>query len=332
MAKRGPRANNASNQPVNGPRVLIFGTSGQLGSALFGNYARAGQLERVIPKTRATVDVNDHDRVYDVIRGLRPDVVINAAGLTVPAQARNNHKQAWLVNAAAVGNMAKACAIQRVAFIQLSSADVFGADTQSGPYAEPDTVHGASTLAQTHIAAEHAVMSVPLSGGNNELLRSFKWYVLRLSELFAPVSVYYPSLLRLFYDRLVKSRAQLALPTDVVRSFSFTPVMSRHIRWLADNTDKVESGTYHLTSSDSGSLYQVGKEIASRLPGHHAELVETRRDDYATAQGLAAPEIPRNTALAMAKWKSVCPVPMPDWRTAVRAFVSGDELEGQEDF
>ena len=330
MAKRGPRASGAQ-VGVSGPRVLLLGPSGQLGSALFGCYARDGQLERVIPKTREALDVTNHNRVYEVIKSLRPDVVINAAGMTHAAQVRNDGRQAWRTNVAAVSNLAKACALQGAAFIQLSSADVFGSDEQTGPYAEPDAVCGSTARAQNWIAAEHAVMAVPLSGGDSELLRRFKWFVIRVSELFSPMTNYYPSLVYLFHERLSRSRTQFAAPTDVVRSLSFTPIVARHLCWLADNAQKVESGAYHIASPDSGSLYHIAKELSMRMPPQQATLVPTTRDAYATAHGVAGPEIPRNTTLATAKWSSVCPLPLPGWRAVVRAFAAGESISDPEE-
>lgn len=314
MAKRGSATKTTAS------RIMVLGANGQLGLALFGLYGRKGEAERLIPKSHAALDITDHSQVFAAVKAAAPDVIVNAAALTTPTAVRNNPRVAWAVNSLAAGNLAKICAVLQITYIQLSTADVFGGDFRVEPYREFDSLSPASLLGQTKAAAEHAVLSVRLSGNEDEALRSFRWYVLRLSELFSDGAAYYPSFVSVLSSRLFGARAPVRVPDAVRRCLSYAPLVAEHVAWLADNSQDVEPGIYHVTSSDSCNLFELAATLA-RTENRAAPVECCSRDTYAAICGLPATEVPYNTTLATTRWQSVCPLPLLTWRDTVRLFL-----------
>ena len=84
-------------------RTLVFGRTGQVATEL----ASLGNVQTL---DRTQVDLTRPDHCAAAIENLKPDTVINAAAYTAVDKAEEDEDTAHLVNAAAPGAMAKACA------------------------------------------------------------------------------------------------------------------------------------------------------------------------------------------------------------------------------
>ncbi|HWZ46855.1 MAG TPA: sugar nucleotide-binding protein, partial [Herbaspirillum sp.] len=60
-------------------KILLTGQSGQIGSELALNLQALGE---VIFFPRTAMDLSDLDQVRDVIRAIKPDLIVNAAAYT----------------------------------------------------------------------------------------------------------------------------------------------------------------------------------------------------------------------------------------------------------
>ncbi|MEM0990638.1 MAG: sugar nucleotide-binding protein [Pseudomonadota bacterium] len=148
------------------PDVLVIGQTGQLARAL----ALVGTADCTISFIgRPEVDLERPESVLRALSLRRPDVVINAAGLTDGRLADAAPARALAVNATGAGNLAEAAANIGAAVIQISTADVFdgraaGACTESTTLAAIDTL-GASKLLGEELVLLRAPRSVILRAG-----------------------------------------------------------------------------------------------------------------------------------------------------------------------
>lgn len=111
-------------------KVLVLGAGGQLGR----------ELQRTLPtgvdcapRTRAELDISDAAAVADCLRGISPQLVINAAAYTAVDKAESEPAEAHRGNAEGPGVLANACSQQGIRLIHISTDFVFDG-AASRPY------------------------------------------------------------------------------------------------------------------------------------------------------------------------------------------------------
>lgn len=133
-------------------RVLVFGASGMIGSAMvrvlsekkdwqvFGTL-RSEDAKRffspaIAGSLSAGVDVDKHDALVRVFAQIRPDVVVNCIGLTKHHKEADDPLLAIPVNALLPHRMAELCAIGGARLVHVSTDCVFSG--AKGGYTEDD--------------------------------------------------------------------------------------------------------------------------------------------------------------------------------------------------
>ncbi len=128
--------------------ILIIGTGGQLGTSfsnLLGPSGRSLGLDEL--------DLADFGSIRTVLDRFTPDAVINCAGHTAVDLAEQQAELAYLLNASAVGEMARWSAARSVPFVSFSTDYVFDGLKRS-PYVESDVAHPTNTYGNTKRAGE----------------------------------------------------------------------------------------------------------------------------------------------------------------------------------
>ena len=85
-------------------RILLLGKDGQVGWELQRTLLPLGELTAL---GRQDLDLSDSDRIREVTRKVRPDLIVNAAAYTDVDRAENEPELARAVNAVAVGVLAE---------------------------------------------------------------------------------------------------------------------------------------------------------------------------------------------------------------------------------
>ena len=133
-------------------KVLVFGTGGMIGSAMFRVLSakkewqvwgtlRSDEAKRFFSgdqqdKLVAGVDVEKHDALVRVFARVKPDVVVNCIGLTKHHKEAEDPQMALPLNALLPHRMADLCAVAGVRLIHVSTDCVFAGT--KGNYAEAD--------------------------------------------------------------------------------------------------------------------------------------------------------------------------------------------------
>ncbi|PZD79115.1 dTDP-4-dehydrorhamnose reductase [Mesonia sp. K7] len=130
-------------------KVLVTGANGQLGKCLqkiAHNYPHVA----FDFKNSQDLDITNFSAFAETFKRKAYDYCINCAAFTNVELAESEQEQAFLVNAKAVKNLAKACKENNSTLIHISTDYVFDG-TQSQPYSEtaqtnPINIYGASKL------------------------------------------------------------------------------------------------------------------------------------------------------------------------------------------
>src|SRR2546428_3880034 len=115
-------------------KVLLTGGDGMLATDVRREFT---PHHEVVVFPRAELDVTDRAACRARIAAVRPDIVINAAGMTNVDACESSREEAFRVNAEGPGNLA-AAATEAGPFVPPHHTDHAFHATQSGPHAPED--------------------------------------------------------------------------------------------------------------------------------------------------------------------------------------------------
>ena len=135
------------------PRVLLFGGSGQLGSALARTFSGAA-LEA---HDRHSCNLLDEGALRRTLRRSKPRIVINAAAYTNVDRAETERDICLAANARAPEIMAKEAAAIGARFIHYSTDYVFDGK-KTTPYTETDAPHPLNVYGESKLLGETSAL------------------------------------------------------------------------------------------------------------------------------------------------------------------------------
>jgi dTDP-4-dehydrorhamnose reductase len=280
-------------------RILLFGSDGQIGSRLA--QLLTAPLE-VVRCGRSEADLSDASTIRNVIRGSKPDVIINVAAYTAVDQAEKEPALARAVNAIAPGVMAEEAARLKSLLVHFSTDYVFDG-RKSGPYTEEDTpaplnVYGQSKLeGELHIqAADADYLILRTSWVYDSRGRNFLLTMLRLGRE---------------RDELRIVNDQTGIP-NWAQAVAETVVDAMRHRSDADGRARLK-GIYHVSAKGPATWFEFARAIfahpkvarMSKVP----RLVPITTADYPTPA-----RRPVNSVLGTGKLEKDFGVISPPWQ------------------
>lgn len=225
-------------------KILLTGINGQVGHALqaeLGEYA-------LISLARDQLDLNNIDQIRQVVRELKPDLIINPAAYTAVDKAESEPELAHAINALAPQVLAEEAARLDAALIHFSTDYVFDG-TKLGAYEETDAVNPISVYGKTKLAGENAIRVVGLPH-----------LILRTSWVYG---VYGKNFLKTII-RLATERESLSIVADQIgaptSSESIADALVKLVNvWNPNQSDL--TGVYHLTNLNTTSWHGFSSEI-----------------------------------------------------------------------
>jgi dTDP-4-dehydrorhamnose reductase len=275
-------------------RVLIAGCLGMLGSDLLAQFSPGNEALGV---DRAEMDITHLGQCFAQVEHFRPDVVVNAAALTLVDYCETHEQEALLVNGAGAGNLSRAAASVGALFVHFSTDYIFDG-RKKGAYLEEDEPNPQSVYGRSKLLGE-------------ELIRRqcSNYLILRTSWLFG--------LNGANFIRTIVDAAKKRAPLRVVNDQKGSPTYSRDV---ASHTQRmIEAGcrsTYHLTNRGSCTWYELALKALeyARIEGVSITPVSTREFPR------PAPR-PANSVLADSRLEQDGLPPLRPWQDAVRQYV-----------
>ena len=283
-------------------KILLTGINGQVGHALqaeLGEYA-------LISLSRDQLDLSNTDQIRQVVRELKPDLIINPAAYTAVDKAESEPELAHAINALAPQVLAEEAARLGAALIHFSTDYVFDG-TKLGAYEETDAVNPISVYGKTKLAGEDAIRVVGLPH-----------LILRTSWVYG---IYGKNFLKTII-RLATERDSLSIVADQIgaptSSESIADALVKLVNvWNPNQTDL--TGVYHLTNSNNTSWHGFSSEIIRQ----YAKFAEKQNWPALKLQEIAAITTadyptqavrPANSVLNNAKLFKQFGIKLPTWQ------------------
>lgn len=137
--------------------ILISGKNGQLGKEL-QDIAISNNNFQFIFLDKEELNIVDEDSIINAFKKYLPSFFINCAAYTAVDKAESEQEKAYLVNAEAAGNLAKACAQFKTKLIHISTDYVFDGKGNK-PYSEDDITNPVNYYGYTKWLGEQLVLN-----------------------------------------------------------------------------------------------------------------------------------------------------------------------------
>ena len=284
-------------------RILITGKTGQVGYELERSLQGLGEI---IALDRSQMDLADLDQVRDVIRRIKPTLIVNPAAYTAVDKAESEPELALRINGEAPGVIAEEAKKLGAAMIHYSTDYVFDG-SKDGPYVETDPTCPINVYGSSKLAGEQAIQAA----GIPHLILRTSWVYSTHGKNFLLTML-----------RLAKEREELSIVSDQFGA----PTWSRTI---ADTTahivaqglaaqDQVawwneRSGLYHLTAQGRTSWFGFTEAIMA-----HPSITKKPKLKTILAQDYPVPaKRPINSVLSSQRlMDTFCS--LPQWQEALK--------------
>lgn len=258
--------------------ILVIGRSGQLAQALRDVFCSEISSEALSMAKRDCVflgrpefDISNKNHIEDIFKKYSPKIIINTSAYTQVDRAELQQKEAYLINAEAVKNIAENCSLHDVILIHISTDYVFDGNSNA-PYSIKDNTNPRSVYGNSKLNGENYIKKI-LS----------KHIIIRTSWMF---SQYGHNFVKTMLN-LAKTRESISLVNDQVGNPTSAYNLALAIRSISDflledkNSLSSQSedcflskawsslfGTYHYTDTPTTTWYEFAKtifEIAAKL-------------------------------------------------------------------
>ncbi len=281
-------------------KILITGSNGQLGSEireLAAGYPFFEFIYTDVAELNIT-DINSINRFFEL---QHPDAVINCAAYTAVDKAETDSEKAFLINAVAPGNLARAAAKSGTYMVQVSTDYVFDGHHFT-PYTEADLLNPVSVYACSKSAGEDAVVE---EGGKAIIIRT-SWLYSSYGQNFVKTILKYGAerdTLNIVFD-------QTGTPT-YARDLAKTIL---DILPLAMENEKTE--VYHYSNEGVTSWYDFAKAI-QEFAGFDCKINPITTNDY------PLPAVrPFYSVLDKSKIRKQFDIKIPYWRDSLKECIA----------
>lgn len=275
--------------------LLVLGRTGQVATELARHNPEAVFLGR------AAADLSDPEACAAAIREHHPAAVINAAAYTAVDRAEEEEALATVINGAAPGAMAQACAELAIPFVQISTDYVFdGSGTQ--PFSPQDSTGPLGAYGRSKLAGEDAVRA---AGGTHAILRT-SWVFSAHGNNFLKTML-----------RLAQTRDHLSVVGDQIGGPTPASGIAAACLSIADGlrADPGKTGTYHYTGAPDVSWAGFAREIFAAA-GQAVTVEDIPTTEYPTPAAR-----PLNSRLDCTTLKAQFGIARPDWVAATHDIV-----------
>jgi dTDP-4-dehydrorhamnose reductase len=291
-------------------RILVFGGSGQIGGEVVRTFSSWAD---VAAPARADADLASAASIREILRSLKPAVVVNAAAYTDVDGAESQAEECARINAAAPVLMAEECRALGAVFVHFSTDYVFDGEKRT-PYVETDATNPLGAYARSKRDGEDGVASV---GG--------AFLIFRTAWIYGPRGRNFPSTIL----RLARERDELAVVDDQrgapTSAAAVASGVSRVLRSLANESDargalEDAAGIYHLTAAGETTWFDFARRVLADDPRVAEQMCRTVRPVSSRAYSRPAAR-PAYSVLDNTKIAARFGVQLPSWEAQWRATV-----------
>lgn len=283
--------------------ILVTGANGQLGMELRDLASNQSSFSFVF-LSREELPIENDEAIKSVFEKYRPQYLINCAAYTAVDKAESEKEQAFLINSAAVGILARNCKEFDTQLIHISTDYVFNGKANA-PYHEdsptdPVNMYGASKL----------------DGENQALTNDPAVIIIRTSWVY---SSYGKNFVKTML-RLMNEKKEISVVNDQFGSPTYAADLAEGIIGIikkihADSSSGNYAGIYHYSNDGLISWYDLALAI-KELSGSNCIVHPIPTSSYPTPA-----KRPLYSALDKTKVQDIFKIELKDWKQSLAACI-----------
>lgn len=288
-------------------KLVILGSKGQLGNKLLEVLKK---YHETFAFSREDLDITDHSKIFQTIKAINPNIIINSTAFTAVDKAESDKDSALLINSLAVENLAKISKMFNIFLIHYSTDYVFDGK-KNGCYLESDPTNPLNMYGLSKLQGEESITRI-----------HDKFYIFRLTWLIGS-----------YGNNFAKTIIQLALKNEELKIINDQFGVPTTTTLVADVTkDLIHKikinhpwpfGIYHLTPDGSTTWYEMAKELMTIATKEHRfkfklnKMIPISSREYKTVAAR-----PTNSILCNQKIKKFFSFSIPIWKTSFNAIAN----------
>ena len=275
--------------------ILVTGANGQLGCEM----RRLGAVSpnNYIFTDVAELDITNADAVMYVAKHYSIDAIVNCAAYTNVDKAESDEAAAELINATAVGNLARAMKEVGGTLFHISTDYVFGSEGNT-PRTEEMPLNPLGVYGRTKLHGEQAI----LESGCKALILRTAWLYSEFGNNFLKTML-----------RLTAEREQLNVVFDQVGTPTYAGDLALAIFSIIEaGVYEGNEGIYHFSNEGVCSWYDFAVEIAA-VAGHTG----CRINPCHSSEFPSPVTRPPYSVLDKTKIKNTFDIDIPHWRESM---------------
>jgi dTDP-4-dehydrorhamnose reductase len=289
-------------------KILLTGKTGQVGYQLERSLQSLGE---VVAVNQTQMNLSNLGQIRDVIRNVKPDLIVNPAAYTAVDIAEREPELAHRINGEAPGVMAEEAKRLGAAMIHYSTDYVFDG-SKEGPYTEDDVANPLNVYGSSKLAGERAVQAA----GIPYLILRTSWVYGKRGKNFL-----------LTVMRLAQERDELRIVADQHGAPTWSRTIADTTAHIVTRLQSAEpsrtagigheawqehSGLYHLTAQGQTTWYGFTQAILAHPSIVRKPLVTPIK----TADYPLPARRPMNSVLSCERMmRTFCS--LPDWDKAL---------------
>lgn len=292
-------------------RVLITGSAGMLGSAVYPAFVNAGHDVHAtdlaprpaggLPMT--ALDVRDAVAVSDAVVRLQPDLVLHLAAETDLEICEGAPDDAYRTNTIGTQNVALAARVIGARLVYISTAGVFDGTKIDGAYTEFDKPNPINVYGASKYYGERLVEQI-----------ADRWFIVRAGWMIGGGDRDHKFVAKIL-DQLRAGKSTLRAVTDRLGTPTYTRDFAANLLALIP-TDAF--GLYHMACRGDGSRFEVAVELLRLLGRTDVSVIGVGSDAFLDTYPAPRPrsEMMRNLMLDLRGLNQMRP-----WEVALADYV-----------
>lgn len=287
-------------------KILLTGKNGQVGFELRRALAPLGEIVAV---DQDECDLSDAAAIRDLIRTVKPGVIVNPAAYTAVDKAESDTATAEAVNARAPGVIGEEAA-RLGAWVAHFSTDYVFDGTKREPYVEADATNPQSVYGRSKRDGERALQA---SGARHLILRT-SWVVGAHGNNFAK------TMLRLAAERdqLSVVADQFGVPTSAALLADLTALLVRQVQ--LKGPDDFAFGLYHAVPAGETTWHECACFVIEQAlrAGKPLKAKPENIKAITTAEYPTPARRPANSRLNTARFRQTFGLQLPSWQSGLQ--------------
>lgn len=280
------------------PNIVIFGSSGQLGSC-FKQIAENEGITLIHFPPEEEADILDPKKLKTIFEKYKPAYAVNCAAYTAVDKAEDDIQRADDINHIGAANLAYKCAEYNTTLIHVSTDFVFKGD-EATPRTETDETLPINVYGQTKLDGEIAI---------KDILQ--KYFIVRTSWLYSE-----------YGNNFVKTMLKLGSERDELKIIADqigTPTYGIDLAYAIIEiirTENTQYGIYHYSNEGVASWYDFAHAIFE-LSQTQVKVLPIRTHEYPTRA-----QRPSYSIMDKSKINTTLGIEIPHWQQSLHVCIN----------